>query len=272
VQFAGQGSFGLRAESVSNNYLSGSDLLNADQLALLGTLGWNAPTGAPEESTPEGQPDGSPNFFRDFASPAPFADVARLAIRTLTEAFRIPHPGFLNYRAFDEDDHAVPIPTLGLKRCRPSPAAKAEANALERVRGLVLDAIRKAFDDRELEFDEHLNRIPLRFGSAMVFVQVQKDPFCISVASPVLSKVNTDERLLNRLNGLNGRTRFVRLFVYDGTVFAAMEVPASPFVPEHVLDALQLVGSLAGDIDDTLQKQFGGRTALGGLRSKSLVH
>src|SRR4026209_1934625 len=42
VQFAAQGSFGLRAESVSNNYLSGSDVLSADQVAALQKLGWSA--------------------------------------------------------------------------------------------------------------------------------------------------------------------------------------------------------------------------------------
>src|SRR5664279_5054643 len=45
VQFAAQGSFGLRAECVGNNYLDEAHALRAGQMARLRRMGWSAPTG-----------------------------------------------------------------------------------------------------------------------------------------------------------------------------------------------------------------------------------
>ncbi|MEO8541610.1 MAG: hypothetical protein ABI577_17850, partial [bacterium] len=111
VQFAAQGSFGLRAETVSNNYLPSSDRLRDDQIAALQELGWVAPTGTPREATAKQQPDGSPNFFRDFGRPVSFEAVARMAVRTLTEVHGIPHPGYFDYQAFDFERQHMLIPT-----------------------------------------------------------------------------------------------------------------------------------------------------------------
>jgi len=74
------------------------------------------------------------------------------------------------------------------------------------------------------------------------------------------------------LNDLNAKVRFARLFVADGTVYAAVEVSASPFVADHVVSACELLGRLADEIDEMLQEQFGGRTAFGEFRSKPTVH
>jgi hypothetical protein len=272
VQFAAQGSFGLRAESVSNNYLSGADALSADQVDALQKLGWSPPTGTPSEVTPKKQPEGSPNFFRDFARPVPFSDAARLAVRTLAGVHGIPHPGYLEYQAFDTDRRSILIPTLGLK-VRPSarPSAKERPSSVRRVRGLVLKAIRKASANADLRFDKH-GRLALRFGSAVVVVRAHKDPFCVSVTSPLLGKVQRTDGLVDRLNDLNAKVRFARLFVRDGVVYAAVEVSASPFVPEHVVSACELLGNLADHIDGMLQWEFGGRTAFGEFRSKPLIH
>ena len=43
VQFAAQGSFGLRAECVGNNYLDEAHALRAGQMALLRRIGWSSP-------------------------------------------------------------------------------------------------------------------------------------------------------------------------------------------------------------------------------------
>ena len=47
VQFAAQGSYGLRAECMSNNYLDEAHKLRAGQTALLRRIGWSPPTGTP---------------------------------------------------------------------------------------------------------------------------------------------------------------------------------------------------------------------------------
>ncbi len=108
VQFAAQGSYGLRAECVGNNYLDEAHALSAGQKARLGKIGWSSPRKAE-----------SPNFYRDFDRPVPCADAARMAVRALTEVFEIPHPGSLMYKAFDKKDRTILVPTLGLKREEP---------------------------------------------------------------------------------------------------------------------------------------------------------
>ena len=143
VQFAAQGSFGLRAESVSNNYLPDSSQLKPHQIAALNKLGWLHPTGTPGKSTPKNQPGGSPNFFRDYSQPVPFEEVARLAIRTLTEVLEIPHPGFLDYKAFDANGSVILIPTLGLMRRAPSAKPPKGPTAVKEMREGVMKALRK---------------------------------------------------------------------------------------------------------------------------------
>ena len=83
MQFAGQGRFGIRPETVSNAYLCGDDRLSSGAERLLVALGWNRPTMTPAEDQAEGAVDGSPNWFLDVAWPVPFDEVAALATRTL---------------------------------------------------------------------------------------------------------------------------------------------------------------------------------------------
>ena len=112
VQFAGQGAFGLRAETVCNQYLPASDQLDEAQIATLQGFGWQLPTGAPDQATPERDPDGSPNFYLDYPPPVPYADLADLAMRTLVEVLRVPHPGFLQYSSFDSNNNTLLWPDL----------------------------------------------------------------------------------------------------------------------------------------------------------------
>ena len=71
VQFYAQGAFGMRAESVSNEYLRGRDRLEVAQIARLGELGWLSPSGNSRTSTPQNDPDGSPNHYINIAAPVP---------------------------------------------------------------------------------------------------------------------------------------------------------------------------------------------------------
>ena len=261
VQFAGQGSFGLRAECVSNNYLDVAHALRAGQMALLRRIGWSSPTGTPEEASPKRQPDGSPNFFRDFDRPVPCVDAARMAVRALTEVFEIPHPGYLMYKAFDKKQRTILVPTLGLMREEPAPPpAEPREDSIAGLRELVLKAIRDASGNADLELDAD-GDVPVRFGSASVYVRVFGKPLGVGVFSAVLRDVKIDDALVGRLNALNSELLYARLFARDGTVLATSEVFAAPFVPEHVTRVCEQVGSLADELGGTLQREFGGRRA-----------
>ena len=271
VQFAGQGSFGVRAECVSNNYLDEAHALRADQMTALERIGWSAPTGTPAEASPKRQPEGSPNFFRDFDRPVPYDAVARMAVRSLAGVFEIPHPGYLMYKAFDKSKRSILIPTLGLMREPPAPPRETPgANTIEGLRDLVLKAVRKASGNADLEFTED-GDVPQRFGSAAVRLRVLDNPPCLSVFSAILENVEVNDRLVNRVHALNSEVRFVRFFVLDGTVFAATEMFTSPFVAEHVASAYLQLGSLADEYGQVLQKEFGGRTAFEDARDEPEV-
>ena len=271
VQFAAQGAFGLRAESVSNNYLPKSRRLGEREVAALKKLGWSLPTGAPAEATPGNQPDGSPNFFRDFERPVPYRKIARMAVRTLTEVHGIVHPGSLDYDAFELDRGEILLPTLGLKRRRPAPRPrKSPAETAERVREQVLEAIRDALGISETGFDED-GDLGLRIGNAIVFVHVLEDPVCVRVYSPLATKIDDDALALDRLNELNSAVRYVRLFVLEGTIYAAMDVSGSPFVPKHAVDACSMLAALSEDMGGTLRRELGGEAALGPRTPESTV-
>ena len=118
VQFAGQGNFGMRAEAVSNVYITPRRaMLSAEQYQKMVGLGWEPPTEFPPSET--GLPpdiDGSPNFFLDLANPVDFDRAAQLAVATFRGIYRIRHPEMLQYKAFcSVDNSPIRFPTLRLK-------------------------------------------------------------------------------------------------------------------------------------------------------------
>jgi hypothetical protein len=104
-----------------------------------------------------------------------------------------------------------------------------------------------------------------------VRVRVLDNPPCLRVFSAILENVEVNDRLVNRVHALNSEVRFVRFFVLDETVFAAMEMFTSPFVAEHVASACLQLGTLADEYGQALQKEFGGRIAFEDARDEPEV-
>src|SRR5512135_926500 len=147
VQFAAQGSYGMRAETTSNGFLDGKERLDDSQVAALIECGWHAPTIDPREEKPRRDPDGSPNFFLDYPVPIPYDKVATLAVRTLAEVLSIPHPGSLVYDALDRSGNTFSLPELGLKE-RPTP----DEEERKTVEGL-LSTLKETTALNDLEYD-----------------------------------------------------------------------------------------------------------------------
>ena len=118
VQFAGRGKFGMRAEAACNSYIIPPEaVLTVEDYERMTTLGWNRATDPPPELAIEPlTPDGSPNFFVQAPAPVDFPALARLATRTLREAYRVSHPRHLEYKAFARDGSQIRFPMLRLKR------------------------------------------------------------------------------------------------------------------------------------------------------------
>lgn len=267
VQFAAQGAFGMRAETTSNAYLPESERLGASQLTALAAAGWQGPTGDPAESTPELDPDGSPNFFIELQDPVPFQDVAELAVRTLAEILDVPHPGFLEYDAFDADGRAVLLPSLGLKHAGPPPRPKDRAALPQKL----LTTMREAIGIPDLDYDED-GDIGVRYGSIAAFVRIEGNPPSVRIYSQLLTEVDETPELLSRLNAINASLRHLHCFVHQGSVYAVADVPAKPFAGDPLVNVFQYFCQIADGIDGLLQGEFGGRTAFVETLPSALKH
>ena len=115
VQFAAQGSFGMRAEASSSFYIPEEAAMSEEQHKYLLDLGWRAPSKLPDDLQSRHEADGSASYFVDLAKPVPYDRLAVLAVNTLRNVFGTPHPGELQYRAFSNKT-AIRFPNLGIKR------------------------------------------------------------------------------------------------------------------------------------------------------------
>jgi hypothetical protein len=267
VQFAVQGSFGIRVETTSNSYLSKEEQLNEQQLAALIEIGWHAPTGTPTNSTPERDPDGSPNFHIEFPAPVSCEAVANLAVRTFTEILRLPHPGNLEYEAFDEDTGKIALPVLGLRLAVRTP----QTNDQEDLATAVLATLKEVTGISDLEYDND-GDIGLRKGSALVFVRLIDEPPCVRIYSLLVRDVEESPDILVRLNDINANQPLMRFVYRNGTIFAITDVAAEPFVSAHVAQAFEHFCAIADGMDNLLQAEFGGRIAYAETMPSLLKH
>ena len=135
VQFAGQGTEGMRAEAVSNTYIEPSALLSDAACQEFRSLGWSPPTYVQSQGIPK-PAEGSPNFYRDARAPVPCARLAALAVKTLRTIYGIREPGELTYTSFSDKDAAIRFPGLKITRRAPASARDgADGTAASRTDG-----------------------------------------------------------------------------------------------------------------------------------------
>jgi hypothetical protein len=95
------------------------------------------------------------------------------------------------------------------------------------------------------------------------FVKINDNPRLVDVYSPILTEVEPDERLYERLSQLTQRMPIGRLYCTESTVWASVPVFGRDFQPTHLLLALQVMTRLADELDDRLQGDFGGKRFFG---------
>ncbi len=250
VQFACGGTEGFRAEAVSNRYLADRWKLPEKAAELLFQLGWTAPD-------PAGAQGGNVNFHRDWTVPSQLAEMAQLAVTTLRRVYGVRSMVQLQYRYFQKGGKELELADLGLRR----EAAEKDSSqaALEQLRPLVEGALRQALGLSELKYDQ-AGDIPIRFGSAMVFVRLLGDPPRVRVSSPLLWDLATTHGLFEALNEINARIESGRVFWTGREVVAAIDLPAPGLTGEYGAMAYFQIGSLADHFDEELATRFGGRT------------
>ena len=118
VQFSQQGAFGMRMEAACNAYIEPpTALLTVEDYARMRELEWNEATeSVAQEQSDERQLAGSPNFFIEVPLPINYPELARRAVQTLREVYRIGHPAQLEYSAFSDEGMQIRFPSLRINR------------------------------------------------------------------------------------------------------------------------------------------------------------
>ena len=249
VQFNASPDEGVFCEAVGNSYLGPAEKLDAGQTSALLSLGWAAPTHSPTSPSPVVAPNGSPNFFRVFPTPYACAEIARFAVRTLTEVLRIPSPDDLEYKAFDDAGHGVTLPALPIDPvAAPPPKAKAPPKPkgpteFAKLRTKVLAATRDGTGLGSLTYED--GSLQVSIGSRPGWIRPFEDPFYVRVHVQLLDKVHADEKFLARMHEVNSCLPMVRVIYKSGSVFLGVDFPAIPFRPEHLAQAVTALAQLA---------------------------
>lgn len=250
LQFSCQGAWGMRAEVSSNHFLKGGDRLTRREMAWLRTHGWNAPTGTPKQATPDRDPDGSPNYHIDFPASVSASEIVSVAINTLIQGLALPYPGALYYESFDLTGGVLEFQELGLK-----PTPRQDEPLMERV----LTVFRSVTGIEDLTFDDD-GDLCVRYGAILVSAfQVDNR---VRLFSALVTEVAETPALLRKLNQINGGGHRIRIFWHDHVVYAALDIPADPFVPAHLVTALNEFSEVAEGLAIVLRAEFSGKTVI----------
>lgn len=197
---------------------------------------------------------------------ASLADVMALAEGTVSavrDSFGVPHPSFLTAFGFSTEPNVVSptielgVPGVSVPLRGDEPDVVAVPEGPDHLGQLVDEAMTSLFGHpptRDSDGD-----IPIRSGSAMVFVRVLPDAPIVELFAPLLLDVVGNALTLERLAQINQRVRFVKFAWRTGTVFAEMQLHCLPFVGAHLRHAVALMSEVADRADDELRLELGGQ-------------
>lgn len=122
----------------------------------------------------------------------------------------------------------------------------------------------------ELRIDENGDVLLVR-GSTLVMVGVDDDPLSVVIDAVLLMDVDASEPLLRRLNELNEDILLACLYHVedDRTVYMRASLLAVGLTAHHFIRHLVGLAEYANAVDDEIQLEFGGHTAMEGMRERS---
>ncbi len=239
----------IRSEAASNANLGDTFQLAPAQLHAMEELGWQSPTA---------EPGGSSNFWVT-RSQEESDEISRLAVGALRDVYGVLHPVFL-----------APSQLAEVLTSRPS---EVEAADLPESVVALLPGSREHLDELiDAELTDLLGHPPIRdsegdvairVGSTMVFLRSAGDGREIIVFSTVVHEVDGRSRASEVLNDLNSEARWVKFQLIRDRVFVSLSIPARPFVPSHLRQAVRIMSEVADGIDDELANRLRGRTTFG---------
>lgn len=212
------------------------------------------------------QGDDDPSGSCAFSMATSLADVLVLAEKTagaIRDSFGVPHPSFLTAVGFSTEPNVVSptvdlgVPGIPMPFRADRPDVVAVPDSADHLIQLVDETMTSLFGHpptRDSDGD-----IPIRSGSAMVFVRVLLDAPIVELFAPLLLDVEGTALTLERLAQINQRVRFVKFTWRSGVVFADMQLHCIPFVGAHLRHAVALMSEVADRADDELRLEVGGR-------------
>lgn len=221
LQFACRGPWGLQAEVSSNRNLPPEDRLAPAQQAWLRRHGWQAPTARGNR-----EQGASPNYHGTWQEGGA-AVLAQDAVLALREALQVPHPRQLTYRAFPYLGPALELPDLGLRR-----SVDPEVPLIERVLAVFRDVT--GLPDLSVDSDGDVSAV---HGSVLVVARPAEG--VIRLLAVLATEVPVTPALQARLHRANDGPQGIRIVLREDTVYAAYDVPADPFVPVQLEQALR---------------------------------
>lgn len=256
VLFKARGGTMLRAEAVSNAYLDRTYALDEAGAQRMAALGWRPPTYTPRE-----EPDsGSANYWLDVQRKEGDR-VAAMTTRAFREVWSIAHPVFLRVEPVGRTD---PAPDLGIAAAAVEQVADELPEAVtprddDHLRALVERVLTERFGEEPMKDSD--GDIPLRSGSALVFVQVPTGLSVVTLFAPLVRDISGRTRAAEVVADLNRRWPLVKFMLVEDQVVALVQLAAEPFVPRHLSTMLEMLAKVADRLDNVLAERLDGRLA-----------
>jgi hypothetical protein len=239
----------VRTEAASNAVLGEDFQLTAQQLADMEDLGWSPPTSEPPRPTA--------NFWAE--EPQERSErLSELAVAALRDVYGVQHPVFLAPDQLAEVLQPAPPPIDGKTDFAVEDMVATVPGSQEHLNDLVDEELSEMFGHRPIRDSE--GDIAIRVGSTMLFLRTSPDGREIVVFAAVVHDVEGRSRATEVLNDLNVDARWVKFQLIRDRVFVTLSVPARPFVPAHLRQAVRIMSDVADGIDNDLAAKLHGRT------------
>ena len=182
-------------------------------------------------------------------------ELANLTTTTMTEVVGVLHPIFL-----EPDQLAELLTARESNPAQPVPGAYGVVlpNSQAQLDAIVDAELEKMFGHPALR--NAAGEVAIRVGSTMVFCRSTPDFKELVLFAALVHDVSGRSRACEVLNDLNVESRYCRFALHRDRVFVQVSVPARPFVPQHLREALESISQVADGIDDDLAHKLGGRT------------
>jgi hypothetical protein len=253
VRFSSPEPFLVRTEAASNSVLGADFQLDPLELAGMERLGWRPPTTEPPRPTP--------NFWAE-DSQEHSDRLSALAVAALRDVYGVQHPVFLAPDQLAEVLQPTPPPIDGAddfeSETHVADVVVTVPGSQEHLNDLVDEELSEMFGHRPIRDSE--GDIAIRVGSTMLFLRTAPDGREIVVFAAVVHDVEGRSRATEVLNDLNVDARWVKFQLIRDRVFVTLSVPARPFVPAHLRQAVRIMSDVADGIDDELATKLHGRT------------